>query len=134
MTIGKPVVEEKKYMGQAEADKLWPVVHQYASDVMVSEPALSGVEGPKGEHRRPEILEDVDRTHVHALGNGLREGDAITFDNEVDVLARATDEHVAHITTDGERGNVLERRFSRYRLKERLLHNTVQAGGIHGLC
>ena len=29
MTIGKPVVEEKNFMGQAEADRLWPVVHRY---------------------------------------------------------------------------------------------------------
>ena len=29
MTIGKPVVEEKNYMDQAEADRLWPVTHRY---------------------------------------------------------------------------------------------------------
>ncbi len=29
MSMGKPVIEEKKYMSQAEADRLWPVVHQY---------------------------------------------------------------------------------------------------------
>lgn len=29
MTIGKPVVEAKEYMTQAEADRLWPVEHRY---------------------------------------------------------------------------------------------------------
>ena len=29
MTIGKPVLEERKYMVQEEADRLWPVVHNY---------------------------------------------------------------------------------------------------------
>lgn len=29
MTMGKPVVEEKKYMSEEAADRLWPVTHQY---------------------------------------------------------------------------------------------------------
>lgn len=30
MSMGKPVIEEKNYMSQAEADELWPVMHHYA--------------------------------------------------------------------------------------------------------
>lgn len=33
MSLGKPVIEEKKYMRQAEADELWPVVHTYADRI-----------------------------------------------------------------------------------------------------
>ena len=29
MSLGKPVIEEKNYMAQKEADTLWPVVHEY---------------------------------------------------------------------------------------------------------
>lgn len=30
ISMGKPVIEEKNYMSQAEADELWPVMHHYA--------------------------------------------------------------------------------------------------------
>lgn len=38
MSLGKPVVEEKNYMTQAEADALWPVVHQYGDTSRFSTP------------------------------------------------------------------------------------------------
>ena len=31
MTLGKPMIEERVYMGQAEAERLWPVVHHYTA-------------------------------------------------------------------------------------------------------
>jgi Sulfatase len=40
MTIGKPVVEEKKYMSQEEADKTWPVIHNYGGGLLVKEVKL----------------------------------------------------------------------------------------------
>ncbi|MBL0127534.1 MAG: sulfatase-like hydrolase/transferase [Flavobacteriales bacterium] len=37
MTIGKPVVQDKNYMSQKEADRLWPVVHHYAPITVMSD-------------------------------------------------------------------------------------------------
>jgi hypothetical protein len=35
-SIGKPMVQEKHYMPQAEAERLWPVVHHYGNDTVNS--------------------------------------------------------------------------------------------------
>lgn len=40
MTIGKPMVERKNYMSAAEADKLWPVWHEYHQGHMPNRPKL----------------------------------------------------------------------------------------------
>jgi phosphoglycerol transferase MdoB-like AlkP superfamily enzyme len=37
-SIGKPLLDEKHFMPQAEADRLWPVIHHYGNDTLRSAP------------------------------------------------------------------------------------------------
>ncbi len=46
MTIGKPVLEEKQYMTQAEADRLWPVVHNYQDQKNTPLPIVVAAQRP----------------------------------------------------------------------------------------
>lgn len=43
MSIGKPVVEEKKFMTQEEADRLWPVQHKYIPAKLWSDSAALSI-------------------------------------------------------------------------------------------
>ncbi|HEX2618165.1 MAG TPA: sulfatase-like hydrolase/transferase, partial [Flavobacteriales bacterium] len=45
-SIGKPVLDEKRYMSDAEADRLWPVVHDYHDRVNTPPVIASGAVRP----------------------------------------------------------------------------------------
>ncbi len=70
---------------------------------------------------------------IESQGHGLREGDAITFYYEIDVLARASDQAVAHVAANGECRDALLGRFCRNGSEERLARNVIEARGIDGV-
>jgi Sulfatase len=62
-TIGKPVIEERTFMPQADADRIWPVVHRYGEAKLV----------PTGSNVVVIVLESFSGTYSSLL-NGGREG------------------------------------------------------------
>ena len=67
MSLGKPVIEEKKYMSRAEADKLWPVMHDYSvwvsqsnTDAVTVSPSnrdsITQVMVRRAQHDKPNVV------------------------------------------------------------------------------
>lgn len=93
MSLGKPVVEEKNYMTRAEADALWPVLHQYGDSSLVPTSAKHNVvfiilesfsaaysgklSGQQGYMPFLDSLMDQSLTFTRAYANGRRSIDGI---------------------------------------------------------
>lgn len=90
-SIGKPLVQEKHFMSQEEADRLWPVIHQYG-DTAVASPkpnvvviilesfsaAYSGrLDGDEGYMPFLDSLMGQSLWFDHAYANGRRSIDGI---------------------------------------------------------
>jgi hypothetical protein len=85
------------------------------------------------EHRRPEILENMHLSRAQLLRDRLSVCDAVAFGHDVDVLARPSEQEVAHVAPDGECLHTHARGHPFRSLEQRLVQHAGEAFRVNGM-